>query len=96
MKFMKFPKGDLQSLVFSDAIDYLEAVKDTHEGSSRWFEHRAIVFKDIRTGKLYCAGYDVGLTESQEYRPFEDEGDEVECQEVEAVEVTTVTYKTVS
>jgi hypothetical protein len=87
---LKFSTKELRYAIWGDSEE-LELVSNEHNGSSRWSEHRYLVFK--HEGKLYGVGYSKGLTECQSEDPFEYDGDEIECDEVEAVEVVTIEYR---
>lgn len=58
-----------------------------------WSINRRFVFE--KDGILYQAGYSVGATEPRNESPFEYDGNEIDCQEVEPVETTIIEYKPV-
>jgi len=80
---MKFSKEFLRDM---DGETITDEVIDT----SRWSIHYERVFK--HEGKFYRTYYSCGATESQEEYPYRDEGDEIECQEVEPKEKTVTVY----
>lgn len=92
---MKFSKQELKELCFEDETENFESIKVDLVDSSRWSLHYEQVFRDKRTGKLYQTTWSVGATESQDERPYEYDGDEIECQEVRAVEVVVTKYEKV-
>lgn len=89
---MKFPKEDLEELIYGSYGDY-EVVLDELEDTSRWRHHYRLVFR--HGGRLYETRYNTGATECQDERPFEFDDDEIECQEVEAHEKTVTDYRPV-
>lgn len=60
------------------------AIKDTITSTSRWSENHEIIFAN--DGKFYKTYYSQGLTEYQDESPFENDGEEIECIEVELTE----------
>ena len=62
--------------------------------TGRWDIQYRLVFQ-YQGDKYYEVYYSRGATEYQDYDSFEDEGDEMECQEVEPVEVKVIKYKRV-
>ncbi len=87
---MKFSKEFLRELYWER-----EYVHQESTGDSRWLRDYWAVFE--YEGKLYGTTFSVGKTELQEYKPYEDDPDEIECPEVHAVtELVEVTrYKNV-
>lgn len=86
---MKFKKEFLL-----DEIMNTEAVVHTKiVDTSRWNIHYYMVFK--HEGKLYGVYFSRGATEMQDEQPFEYDGDEIECDEVEAVQKTITVYEPV-
>lgn len=61
-------------------------VSDEIVGHRRWSVDRYMVFE--HEGKLYGVNYSVGATESQEERPWENEGDMIEVDELKRAKVT--------
>jgi hypothetical protein len=80
---MKFTKEFLQD-------DGGETVYDKMIGRRRWSIDWERVFK--HEGRFYRTLYSVGSTESQDERPYEYEGDEIECVEVFPQEKTITVY----
>ncbi len=93
---MKFKKEDMKMLAFEDIYDDGEWIIHVHEqiDSSRWSIHYYMVFE--YDGKCYESTFSRGATESQDERPYDDEGDLIECQEVEAYEVIVTKYRKVT
>jgi hypothetical protein len=72
-------------------IDGYEVVENRHTGERRWVSEHELV---IRTGgNLYRAYYELGLTEYQDTRPFEDDGPLITFNEVTRVAVEHFEYK---
>ena len=90
-----FPKALLQRLLW-DETDELETVENTMYDTSRWSIHYELIFREVATGKCYQTTYSQGATECQDERPFEYEGDLIECQEVRPVEVVKIEYQAVT
>lgn len=86
---MKFSAEELRLALYEDS-HVLEHINDEFVESGRWSEHRYFVFK--HEGTLYGVNYSQGLTEQQDERPFEYDGDQIECDEVERVEVVKYEY----
>ena len=77
---MKFQKTVLQDALWDD-IDNIKTVSDEITGTGRWtIEGVPPVAGDARA-------------EMQDERPFEYDGDEIECLEVKPVEKTIVVYE---
>mgnify|MGYP001029456029 CR=1 FL=1 len=87
---MKFQKTVLQDALWDD-IDNIKTVSDEITGTGRWTIVHDWVFEFC--GKFYRTSYTVGATEMQDERPFEYDGDEIECHEVKPVEKTIVVYE---
>jgi hypothetical protein len=87
-----FDKGSLQGIVCDDFDGGLERIDDEIVEHSRWAVRHRLIFKAVDDGKLYCVHYRVGATESQDEAPFDNEGAEIECVEVVAVDITVTKY----
>lgn len=72
------------SLVHYDLID-----------TSRWSHIHERVYEDLTTGKFWHTTYRTGATECQDESPYENDGDEVEFDEVVPVEIKKTIYKAV-
>ena len=81
---MKFSKEFLQD-------EGGETVYDKVIGNRRWSVDHERVFK--HEGRYFRTLYSVGATESQDERPYEYEGDEIECVEVFPVEKKVIVYE---
>lgn len=69
-----------------------DAVYDEQVDSNRWESLHEMVFE--HEGKMYRAEYRRGLTEYQDTYPFDsNHDDEIECPEVEQVQVTTTEWR---
>lgn len=71
--------------------DKASRVRDEIVDTSRWSIRHELIFR--REGKLYSVWYQVGATEQQDESPFDNEGDEIECTEMEAYERTIIDYR---
>ncbi len=59
-----------------------ECVDVQHEYDLRWTKVMSAVYKDLDTGKVWFTSYEVGLTETCDFTPYEYSGDEIELIEV--------------
>ena len=91
---MKFERERLQNLLWGKCDD-LKKIRNEITGTSRWSVHYELVFEDILTSKFYSVSYSRGATEYQDERPFEYDGDEINCIEVKPVEKTIIVYEPV-
>lgn len=89
-----FQKEDLLDLIDGFGED-LKLVESEIIDTSRWSIINEIVFEDLSDGKFYSTTYSVGATECQDESPWEYDGDEIECYQVEPVEVTKIEYQAV-
>lgn len=70
-------------------------VKKVHSAlidTSRWSEIHEAVYLEVKTGKYWHTTYSVGATESQDERPYEYDGREIEFTEVKPIEVKVIKY----
>ena len=89
---MKFAKEFLIGVLWEDHDDdTVKVVSDEISYTSRWSVHHEMIFQV--GDKLYSTTYSVGATESQDEQAFEYADDEIECDEVEPYEVTTIKYR---
>lgn len=88
---MKFPKQDLKDIVFESDGDTVIRNEITHHG--RWSVTHSVIFK--HDGKFYRTSYSKGATESQDERPYEYDGAEIECPEVEEYQKLVTDYRDV-
>lgn len=87
---MKFSREFLRDILYASDV----SVEDRIVGHSRWsVQHRQVFRHD---GKLYETHYSVGATESQDERPYQYDGKEIECAEVWPVEKTVIVYEPVA
>ena len=91
---MKYSKEEMQAMVYEDS-DKLIQVENKISGNSRWSVQYDVVFRDVATGKHYSSSYSKGATESQDERPYEYDGDEIEVTEVEQVAQTVMVWEEV-
>ena len=100
-EIIKSSKEFLRELLWNEQVEFegesYKVIEDKYEDSSRWAEHRLMVFQSENNKKYYVAGYSRGLTltEVQDERPFEYEPAMIECTEVEPVETVIIEYKPV-
>ncbi len=89
-----FERDILLNILWGDIHPHVaEVVCDEIVEHSRWSVRHRLVF---RYGvSHYVVAYSVGATEQQDERPWEYDGDRIECTEVERVEVTKVDWKAV-
>lgn len=94
---MLFDREDLQDLLWSDVIEIdgktAKTVRDDIIDTTRWSIVHELVFS--YDGKFYQTTYSVGATEQQDESPFQYEDDQIDCTEVEPVEVTKIEYRPV-
>ncbi len=67
----------------------LKILKTETTSNSRWSIHKRTIFE--KDGKFYELCYSEGATEYQDEHPFDSDGDFIDCEEVEAVQV--IDYK---
>lgn len=92
----KFPKADLFEVLdlnVGETHDGYTLVETKMIGTRRWSIDHAMVFGF--EDKFYRANYSAGATEQQDEGPWEYDGDEIECVQVEPHSVTTTVYKLV-
>lgn len=81
---MKFSKIDLKLLIYHDKPEFngkpLKYICHEEGEKRRWSSTDRLVFSYDE--KFYETWYESGNTEYQEYEPFENEPDEIECKEV--------------
>lgn len=88
---MKFPTEDLKEMLWGDHDrSVYEVMRDEMVDTGRWSIYYRLVFK--YQDKYYAVGYGRGATECQDEQPFENEGDTVECDEVQRVEKVVIDY----
>lgn len=87
---MKFTKQFLINSLNEDD-DCTEEILNDIIDTGRWSNHYHRVFKF--ENKFYETFYSRGATEYQDERPYEYDDAEIECQEVEPVQVITTVYK---
>lgn len=74
-------------------VNGVELIDDSITDTSRWSIHHSIIFR-WTDGKTYRAYYSESATECQDESPWEYD-DDVECEEVAEVPVTTTEWQTV-
>lgn len=85
---MKFKKEFLQDLAWDESIDDVDIIETKLVDTSRWSNIYEQIFKF--GGNFYRTSYSLAATESQDESPYQYEGEEIECEQVEPtiVEVT--------
>lgn len=68
-----------------------DCVRDLILDTSRWSVYHELIFR--HENKLYVTTYSCGATELQDESPWEYDGDEIECAEVEEYERTVIDYR---
>lgn len=86
---MKFEKTALQDIVAGDGD--AKIIEEKITDVTRWSILYTTIFK--WKDKYYLTHYSVGATEYQPELPYEDEGPEIECAEVEPYEATITAYR---
>lgn len=84
---MKFSVETMRDIASKESEEYV-AVKEEVCDTDRWTIQYEVIFKNVSTGKHYRTFWQRGATEMQDERPFEYDKGEVDCDEVELVEVT--------
>lgn len=87
-----FSKQDLLEVIYDDSST-LKKVESEIQDTTRWSIIEKMIFQEISTGLFYQIEYSYGATEYQDERPFEHDGDLIECVQVEPVEVKSIVYK---
>ncbi|MCK4815452.1 hypothetical protein KA005_06760 [bacterium] len=91
---MKFAVETLRELSCEEAENYA-TVKETVVDTGRWTIQYEVIFKDLTTGKHYRTYWQRGATEYQDEQPFEYDKGEIDCDEVELVEVMVKEWRKV-
>ena len=91
---MKFPVETMREIARDKSEEY-EAIKIKVIDTDRWTIQYEVIFMGIKTGKYYRTFWSRGATEMQEERPYDYETGEIECDEVESVEVTIKQWRKV-
>lgn len=86
----KFTCEFLKDLVYDDT-ELGKVISDTITDTSRWSVHHELVFE--LGGEFFRVDYSTGATEQQDERPFDNEGDMVECVQVYPVTKTITVYE---
>ena len=84
MKLMLMSE-EARDIVWEDMEEW-EQVEDKITGHSRWSIHHDAIHKRLSDGKHFAFYYQVGATEQQDERPYEDQ-EEVVVSEVERRQV---------
>lgn len=91
---MKFNKEDIESMCFGDCFTGFEIIEEGDWISEGKYEYKEVIFKF--EDKLYSIGFSrSGSSFSDYYYDIEDWDNEVECPEVEAIEVKKIVYRIV-
>lgn len=92
---MKLTNQQAYDLTYCPSIPEVPGVEveaNEYIGSGRWESYHKLVLRD-EEGRFWAATYSQGLTERQDTRPFEYDGNEIEFRQVEKVPVTTYEYR---
>lgn len=90
VKTVKFPKELMQAVLWEEAGTI---ISDRITDTSRWSIHHELIFK--LEDATYRVHYSEGATESQDERPFEYDGPEIEVVEVSPVRKEVVVWEPV-
>lgn len=91
MTTKKFPKQDLLDLLDEDTVEGYGYISDKMVGKSRWSLQYRLIFS--HEGRFWQTTYRVGATEQQDERPWENDGNEIECIEVVPIKKTITVYE---
>lgn len=91
-KTRTFSRDTLLEILYGDSEEGA-VVLDEISGTSRWSVHHHLVF-DFE-GKLYSTTYSVGATEQQDERPWEYDGDQIECTQMRTIQRLTTDYEAI-
>lgn len=95
---MLFDKEDLIELLMSDELEIngktAKVVLNEQFDTTRWSSHHELVFR--YDDRFYQTTYSRGLTDHQDESPFQYEPDQIDCCEVEPVEVVKIEYQPVT
>jgi len=86
---MKFDTEYLIDLVGGEYPD--DEIEDEIIDNGRWSIYYRMIFK--HEGKFYETFYSRGATEQQDEHPYDNEDDEIECDEVIPIEKIITVYK---
>lgn len=87
----KFAKEFLQEDVLWEGNKDVKIIKNEIYDTRRWSQDYELIFQ--YEGSFYQTCYSRGATEQQDEQPFEYEGDEIECTEVEPFETIVIDYR---
>ena len=88
----EFPKEDLLDVI-DDMSESLTCISNKIADKNRWTVEYDLTFRENSTGLTYQVYYSVGATEYQDEGPFSNEGDMIECTQMEEVEELVKVYK---
>lgn len=88
---MKFKTEDLKLGLYDDHDDF-ETISNEIFDQRRWVTCHDWIFR--YKDRIFSTTYEIGSTETCDTRPFEYEGDEIECDELFQVQVATTQYVT--
>lgn len=94
MTTVKFPKEDLLELLDYESGETKEDYKVISNelwDNGRWTLTYKLLFK--HKNKVYQTFYGVGATEYQDERPWQYDGEMIDCTEMERVEKTVFVYE---
>jgi hypothetical protein len=98
----KFNKEDIVELIYSGKGCIFEDLNIKNvdildNGKGRWNSYHTLIIQDLTTNTYYSYEYEIGLTEYQDYRSYDEDPDILELTEVTPVEkiITTIEWKEV-
>ena len=90
---MKFQKEDLKEIAYGGRPNGFKIISNDIVDHSRWSIHHYVIFSFGE--RFFSTYYSVAATESQDERPYQDDPDEIECDEMKPVEKTITVYEKV-
>ena len=87
---MKFKKTDLQEMLWEES-DHLKVISNKMISQGRWMTNYKVVFEC--DGRYYESSYSKGSTENQDGKPWEYDGEAIECKEVFKKEKVIIVYE---
>ena len=89
---MQFPVQTMRDIASKESEEY-ESIEVDVVDTGRWTIQYEVIFKEIATGKHYRTYWQRGATEYQDEKPFEYDNGEINCDEVELVEVVVKEWR---
>lgn len=96
MSAIKVKNAQARELAYSrygTSVGNYRVVHNEQVDTGRWTSIHLLIIESLSGVGFWGAHYERGLTENQDYAPFEDEGDEITFANYRPVAVTTVTWE---